>query len=500
MKRRRDKMSLGSRILYLIVLCITSYANPALSKAMPDSFSGLVDRSMPAVVNISSTQTIEANNDPFGMFSFQFPDEGGNGSMEGIPDLLEKFYGLRRKDSDEREEHKATSLGSGFVIDSEGYIVTNNHVIENAEEITVTFSDDTKADAKVVGRDSKTDIALLKVDVGHKLSSVEWGDSDKAKVGDWVIAIGNPFGLGGSVSAGIISARARDINAGPFDDFLQTDAAINRGNSGGPLFNVKGEVIGVNTAIFSPSGGNVGIGFAVPSSLAWPVIQQLKEYGKPHRGWLGVKIQTVTDEIASSLSMNESEGALVVEVTSGSPAAEAGMKIGDVILTFDGRDVPNMRKLPRIVAETKIDKKVVVTILREGKEKTLIVKVAELVEGQAKGGDKDKGGDKPEVKPEGESILGMTVGKLTGALRREYRVDDGVDGVLILDVDSKGIAVDKGIRAGDVIVSADQKAIGTVAAFKKVVEQARDSKKKALLLLLNRRGDKQFIALPFAKK
>jgi serine protease Do len=478
----------------LIIISMVLLAAGAQARTMPDSFADIVERAMPAVVNVSTTQTVEVSSNPFGMFSDQLP----NGEMfEGLPDLLEKFYGFRRDgDKDSKQERKATSLGSGFVVSPEGYIVTNNHVIENADEITIIFSDESRADATVVGRDSKTDIALLKVDVDHKLTSVEWGDSDKARVGDWVIAIGNPFGLGGSVSAGIVSARARDINAGPFDDFLQTDAAINRGNSGGPLFNIKGEVIGINTAIFSPSGGNVGIGFAVPSSLSWPVIQQLKEYGKTQRGWLGVKIQTVTDEIAESLGMEKSEGALVVEVTPGSPAGNAGIQAGDVITAFDGKEVATMRKLPRIVAETKIDKKVVVTVWRKGREKTLIVTVAELEEDQAAQGDEEKTEQAPSKEEKGIGLLGMSVTELNDELRKRYRTSDDIKGVLVLDVDHGSQALQKGIRAGDVITSVNQQVVESIKDIKTQIDKAKKSKRQSILLLVNRRGEVQFIALP----
>lgn len=479
------------RLFLAIAVLLSFFSVNSYAGAMPDSFADIVEDAMPAVVNVSTTQTVEVNNDPFGFFSYQLPEGEG---LEGLPDLLEKFYGFRKKDDGEKkQERKATSLGSGFVIDPDGYIVTNNHVIDNADEISVIFSDESTVEAKVVGRDPKTDVALLKVEVDHKLPSVKWGDSDKARVGDWVIAIGNPFGLGGSVSAGIISARARDINAGPFDDFLQTDAAINRGNSGGPLFNIKGEVIGINTAIFSPSGGNVGIGFAVPSALSWPVIQQLKEYGKPQRGWLGVKIQTVTDEIAESLGMKKAQGALVVEVTPGSPAAEAGIEAGDVILSFDGSEVPVMRKLPRIVAETKIDKKVVVSVWRNNKERTFIVKVAELEE--TKVAEKHDEEEVPEADENAKAILGMTFSELNSEMRKRYRIEDNVKGVLVKTVSRDSNAYEKGVRSGDVIVSINQKEVSAIKEVEDQIAALEKQNKNTVLVLLNRRGSAQFVAL-----
>ena len=282
----------------------------------------------------------------------------------------------------EAQPRKATSLGSGFIIDPAGYVVTNNHVIADADEITVILHDDTNLKAEVIGRDTKTDIALLKVKTDKPLSAVTWGDSDAARVGDWVLAIGNPFGLGGSVTAGILSARQRDINSGPYDDFLQTDASINRGNSGGPMFNMDGQVIGINTAIYSPSGGSIGIGFAIPSNLAKAVVAELQSETDHtvHRGWLGVRIQAVTDEIAESLGLDKARGALIASVSDNGPAQAAGIQAGDVVLSFDGREVTDMRRLPRLVAETPVGKTVPVTVWRKRKENTLQVKIGRLEE------------------------------------------------------------------------------------------------------------------------
>ena len=314
----------------------------------------------------------------------QFPP--GSPFEEFFKDFFERQRPGGNGDNDEggnRPTRRVFSLGSGFVVDPSGIVITNNHVIAEADEITVIFSDNTRRKAEVLGRDAKTDLAVLqlKQEPGDgELPFVTLGDSDKSRVGDWVMAIGNPFGLGGSVTAGIISARSRNINAGPYDDFIQTDASINRGNSGGPLFNMDGEVIGVNTAIFSPSGGSVGIGFSIASNLAKPVIEQLREYGKTRRGWLGVRIQPVTDEIAESLALDEPRGALVASVFEPGPAAEAGFEPGDVILKFDGQEVPIVRALPRIVAETGIGKAVAVEVWRKGKMVTLSVKIGELKE------------------------------------------------------------------------------------------------------------------------
>ena len=347
------------------------------------NFADLAEKLLPAVVNISSSQTIGAKkaeggsdepkaapSSPFDEFFKNFMDKQkqGGGGTDNIPAPIMPS-----------PTHKATSLGSGFIIDAkQGLVVTNNHVIADADEITVILQDNTNIKAELLGRDEKMDLALLHIKTTHPLVDVKFGDSDKMRVGDWVIAIGNPFGLGGTVTSGIISARARDINAGPYDDFLQTDASINRGNSGGPMFNMSGEVIGINTAIFSPSGGSVGIGFAIPSDLAQPVVEQLHKFGHTKRGWLGVRIQAMTDEIAESLGLDKRRGALVASTASDGPAARAGILPGDVVLSFDGKPVDEMRSLPRLVAEATVDKTVPLTVWRNGKEISLKVVVGEL--------------------------------------------------------------------------------------------------------------------------
>ncbi len=477
-----------------LLLCavVILFSNVANAKSAPESFADLVEELTPSVVNISTTQTIEGGQDPFsGLNSFNVP---GGSPFSDLPELFKKFY----KDDGQSMEHKTTSLGSGFIIDADGYIVTNYHVIKQADEITVTLSNDKKLQAKVIGKDAKTDIAVLKVESDEKLPFVKWGNSDKARVGDWVIAIGNPFGLGGAVSAGIISARARDINAGPFDDFIQTDAAINRGNSGGPMFNMKGEVIGVNAAIFSPSGGNVGIGFAIPSALSWPVVKQLKETGHLKRGWLGVKIQTVTDDIAESLDLAETMGALVLEVTKGSPADKAGILSGDVVLSFDGKNVATMRKLPRIVAETEVNKKVAVIVWRNEKKKTLVVTVAKLNEEQEAGElaeDDSFRNDADKFKPD-DKILGLGLSDLREKIREKFAIDDSVLGALILDIESDSLAASKPLIAGDVIVAVNQTPVKNVKEVVGLIKKAIANKRKSVLLLINRDGVNLFMAIP----
>jgi serine protease Do len=403
----------GAGLLLVASLLLTVPAGPAAARG-PDGFADLAEKLLPAVVNISSTQ-VSHERAQRGPEIPQFPP--GSPFEEFFRDFLDR----NRPDAPPR---RVTSLGSGFVIDPSGYVVTNNHVIEDADEITVILQDNTNLKAKLVGKDTKTDVALLKVETDKPLPAVKWGNSDKARVGDWIIAIGNPFGLGGTVTAGIISARARDINSGPYDDYLQTDASINRGNSGGPMFNLDGEVIGINTAIFSPSGGSIGIGFAIPSSLAHNVVDQLRQFGVTKRGWLGVRIQTVTDDIAENLGLPKAKGALVAGVTEGGPAEKGGIQPGDVITAFDGKDVPDMKRLPRIVAETPIDKEATVDVWRKGKSTRLKVKVGELKEEEA---DDKSGTPAPEAQPrETATVLGLTLSALTDQLRERYKIDPGV--------------------------------------------------------------------------
>ena len=469
-------MKYAISLLTLIVVGLTSVSGHA--RVGPDSFADLIEKLSPAVVNISTTQKVKQ---PGVQFKFHGLPEG-----EGMEPFREFFERFGEQFNGGGAERDVTSLGSGFVIDPSGYIVTNNHVVAEADEVTVTFQDDSKHEATIVGRDSKTDLALLKIETKKKLPHVEFGDSDEARVGDWVIAIGNPFGLGGSVSVGIVSARSRDINAGPFDDFIQTDAAINRGNSGGPLFNADGEVIGVNSAIFSPggSGGNVGIGFSIPAALAKPVLQQLKEYGRTHRGWLGVKIQHVTDEIADSLGMRKARGALVLEVNEGSPADKGGVKAGDVIVQFDNKPVKEMRSLPRLVAETKAGKKVDVVVLRNDREKDLTITLGEMDESEDEVAVKTGGKVKPKAE-KAEEYMGFSLVPLNKAAREKYGIEDDVNGLMVIDVKGDTPAGESGLRGFDIIVQANQKDVKTVDDFKAAIKQARkEGKDNALLRVM----------------
>jgi serine protease Do len=456
-----------------------SAGSPAVAAALPGSFADLTDRLSPAVVNISTAQMLD----------------GGPGVEEGSP-LEELFRDLYPEGG--QGPRRVQSLGSGFVISPDGVVVTNNHVIEDADEVTVNFPDGLSLKAEVIGTDAQTDLAVLKVSHSAPLPFVAFGDSDTARVGDWVLAIGNPFGFAGSVSAGIISARDRDINAGRYDDFIQTDAAINRGNSGGPLFNMNGEVIGVNTAIISPTGGSIGIGFAVPSNLAQKVVEQLQEFGVTRRGWLGVRIQTVNDELAEALGLEKPMGALVAEVTPGGPAAEAGIEAGDVILNFDGEDITEMRELPRMVADTEVGKAVRVTVFRQGKTQTLRVTVGLLNEegeaAAAAAGEEDVGQatELPQI--------GLTVRPLSQSARVEHGIAEDVEGVLVAEVADAGPAAEKGVRPGDVIVEVGQEPVKTPAEVEEHVAKAADAGRKSVLFLIHSNGDLRFVPLSLADK
>ena len=469
---------------------------PAAARPAPDSFADLAARLLPSVVNISTTQTIKSDRgrEHGGPEIPQFPP--GSPFEEFFRDFFDR--GLPKSDRPEAQPRKGTSLGSGFIIDPGGYIVTNNHVISDADEITVILHDDTNLKAEVVGRDTKTDIALLKVKTDKPLPAAIWGDSDASRVGDWVLAIGNPFGLGGSVTAGILSARQRDINSGPYDDFLQTDASINRGNSGGPMFNMDGEVIGINTAIYSPSGGSIGIGFAIPSSLAREVVAELQNEPdhNVHRGWLGVRIQAVTDEIAESLGLDKARGALVASVSDSGPAQLGGIQAGDVVLSFDGREVSDMRRLPRLVAETPVGKTVPVTLWRKRKEDVVEVKVGRLEESD------QQQASAPEVvgksgKGEGGVVrtLGLTLSGITADLKDKFSLSDDSKGVVVVDVAKDSPAAAKGVRAGDVIMEAAQEEVKSPGEVSSKIEEAKKSGRKSILLLVERQGDLRFIAL-----
>ncbi len=450
----------------------------------PDSVADIAEGLQDAVVNISTTQTVKGQQ---GIPLPQVP--------EGSP-FEEFFDDLFNKRQQQDLPRRVNSLGSGFVIDPSGIIVTNNHVIEGADEIIVNMNDGSKLPVtKIVGRDPKTDLALLKVEPKKPLHALTFGDSSVMRVGDWVMAIGNPFGLGGTVTVGIISAKKRDINAGPYDEFLQTDAAINRGNSGGPLFNMEGQVIGVNTAIISPTGGSIGIGFAIPAATATHVIEQLRQYGETRRGWLGVRIQSVTDEIADSLGMSKTIGALVASVTPGSPADEAGLKATDVITRFDGQEVLQMRGLPRIVARTPIGREVEVEVLRNGRMEKVKVTVGRLPEGETPPPVAEKNEEKKA--PEGKTVLGLSISEMSDELRSRYGISKKVSGVVNTNVDPQSEAAQKDIQAGQVIVEVTQQEVKTPEDVSKRLAVVKERGRKSVLLLISdAKGDLRFVAIP----
>ena len=490
----------------LVAVLLLAPAFGAAARTPPESFADIAEQLLPSVVNISTTQTVrqqERGSQPGQRQSPRGPDIPQFPPGSPFEEFFKDFFD--RGQRPDQAPRRATSLGSGFIIDANGLVVTNNHVIDGADAdgITVKLQDDTEFKAKLLGKDPKTDLALLKIEPGsRKLTAVKFGDSGKMRVGDWVLAIGNPFGLGGSVTAGIVSARARDINSGPYDDFIQTDASINKGNSGGPLFNMAGEVIGINTAIYSPTGGSIGIGFSIPSNLAKPVVEQIHEFGKPKRGWLGVKIQGVTDEIAESLGLGKARGAMIASVSENGPAEKAKIRQGDVILTFDGKEVKEMRSLPRIVAETSVNKDVPVQIWRDGKPLTLSVKVGELEENDqvaavpAKA-DPNQG---PKSNQSKVDALGVALAPISPELRQKFEIDQNTSqGVVVVEVDQNGPAAEKGVRPGDIIVEVGQEEVKTAADIKAKVDKARQAGRKSVLLLVDRQGEMRFIALRIDK-
>src|ERR1700733_12253358 len=428
---------------------------PAFARSAPDSFADLASKRLPAVVNLSSTQAVTAKNGAPGPGAGPevpiFPP--GSPFEQFFKDFLNRNHGGQGGGGGDNPPaaRRAQSLGSGFIVDSAGYVVTNNHVIEGADEVSVTPQDNTVLKAEIIGRDESGNIALLKVKTDKPLTTVDFGDSAQSRVGDWVLAIGNPFGLGGTVTAGIVSARGRDIHQGQYDDFIQTDAAINRGNSGGPLFNMDGQVIGINTAIFSPSGGSIGIGFSIPSNMAKLTVSQLKQFGHARRGWLGVKIQQVTPDIAESLGLKDASGAMVAGLTDGGPAEKAKIHAGDIILKFDGQDVKEMHNLPRIVADTDVGKEVPVVLWRDGKEVTVQTTLAERPpDAQLASADATKPVD--ATKPTDIAGLGLKIAPVSQDLKDKYQLQDGQKGVVITDVSPNTPAADRGLKPGDVIM------------------------------------------------
>jgi serine protease Do len=458
------------------------------------SFAPLVKKVLPAVVNISVTQKAGAD---------QMAEEQESPS-QGFPsspfdEMLRRFFDQQNPGGEGHlfpqtpdGQARRIALGSGFIVDPSGYIVTNNHVVGDAAKVQVILQDKTKYTARIVGRDPKTDLAVLKIKADQPLPYVTFGDSSAAQVGDWVMAVGNPFGLGGTVTTGIVSARGRDINEGPYDDFLQIDAPINRGNSGGPTFNLNGQVIGINTAIYSPNGGSVGIGFAVPSNAAKSIVAQLEEHGKINRGWLGVQIQEVSPAIAASLGLYGEHGALVAVVTPDGPAAKAGLKQGDVILAFDGSRVSELHDLPRLVAAVAPNTPATVAVWRNGREIELQAKLGELPDNNqvasANSGPAAEGSAQA-------TALGMRFAPLTNELRQELHVNKSVDGVVVTRVDSGSAAEDVGLTQGDVVVAINQQPVRTPQEAAARLNEAAHAPKKTVLLLLNRHGVTEYVGM-----
>src|SRR5882757_9388557 len=483
--RRPALAAIASAAIVMPVLS-TAMA-PAVAARGPDNIADVAEKVIDAVVNISTSQKVETRNTPMP----QLPND------PQLDELFRDFFNRRGQgqgDPRDRAPRRVNSLGSGFVIDPAGMVVTNNHVIADADEITVILNDGTRLKAELVGKDQKTDLALLKVKPEKPLKAVKFGDSEKLRLGEWVIAIGNPFSLGGTVTAGIVSARNRDINSGPYDNYIQTDASINRGNSGGPLFNLEGEVVGVNTAIISPSGGSIGIGFAVPSKTALPVIDQLKQFGETRRGWLGVRIQQVTDDIAESLNIKPVRGALVAGIDDKGPAKPAGIEAGDVIIKFDGKDIKEMRDLPKIVGDTPVGKDVPVVVIRKGKEETKTVRLGRLEDTPQPASVKT---DAPvEDKSVVQKALGLSLANMSDELRKKHKIKDAVKGVVITAVDANSAAAEKRLTVGDVIVKVTDEEVASAADVQKRIDQLKkDGKKTALLLVANTEGDVRFVAL-----
>jgi len=484
----------GAVSVALAATLIALPAQPAAARG-PENIADVAEQVIDAVVNVSTSQNVDPRvadlpdlppGSPMQEFFDQFfknhRGQGGNGSG----------------DSGDQAPRRVNSLGSGFIIDPSGLIVTNNHVIADADEINVILNDGTKLTAQLVGKDTKSDLALLRVHSDKPLKAVKFGDSDKMRLGEWVVAIGNPFSLGGTVTAGIVSANHRDINSGPYDNYIQTDASINRGNSGGPLFNLDGEVIGVNTAIISPSGGSIGIGFAIPSDSAMPVIDQLRQFGETRRGWLGVRIQQVTDDIADSLSIKPPHGALVAGIDDKGPAKPGGIEAGDVVVKFDGHDIKEMHDLPRIVADTPVGKTVDVVVIRKGKEETHKVTVGRLEDSDKVALAEAKKDTAPAEKSVVQKTLGLELSGLSDDMRKKFKIRDNIKGVLVTGVDPSVAMADpdKRLAPGDVVVEVQYENVGTPADMQKRIDQLKSQGKKiAVLLVSNADGETRFVAL-----
>ncbi|WP_204602179.1 DegQ family serine endoprotease [Paremcibacter congregatus] len=479
--RNMKKIFTGAMI---VISCVMIAPLSGFASGAPDSFADLAEKLLPAVVNVNTTEVVKR-------------EQRTIPQIPGLDELFRRYDRGRDKDSEEEERPTTRqSLGSGFVIDPSGIIVTNNHVIDKADEIMIKMHDGREFEAKLIGKDDKLDLAVLKVESDKPLPYVKFGDDSKSRIGDWVLAIGNPYSLGGTITAGIISARNRDINSGPYDKYIQTDASINRGNSGGPMFNLDGEVIGINTAIFSPSGGNIGIGFAIPSNQAQHVIEQIQKFGHARRGRIGIVFQPLTDEFAESLGMEKGQGALVTSVVEGGPADKAGIESDDIIIEYEGKAIKTRNDLPIWVANTPIGKKVKLVVLRKGKRKNLTLVIDELVDEETPD-DAPMQPDDQEQDVKSEEVLGMTLENLTEKSRKALRLEDDVEGVLVASVKRNSPAGEKGLRRGDVILSVTQEDVKTIDQVTKRVAELRKKGRKSVLLKIIRRGNTAFVAVQF---
>lgn len=478
-RKTRGRLMMAAALGLSLALSPMTLA-PAYARGAPESFADLAEQVSPAVVMITTTAVVAA------------PTDGGPMVPKGSP--FEEFFKDFGPDGQgQQEPQREQALGSGFVISADGYIVTNNHVIEGADQIEVQTFDGKRLSAKLVGTDTKTDIALLKVESKEPLTPVPFGDSDKMRVGDWVMAVGNPLGQGFSVSAGIVSARGRELQ-GSYDDFLQTDAAINKGNSGGPLFNTDGQVVGVNTAILSPTGGSIGIGFSMASNVVSKVVDQLKQYGETRRGWLGVKIQDVTPDVAEAMGLAADKGALITDVPDG-PAKAAGLKAGDVITTFNGHEIKDVRDLTRTVADSPIGEEVPVIVLRDGKTQSVPVKLGrrEEAEAQVVPAKQDKSGN--PVEPKSLEVLGLTLEPMTADMAQQMNLPPDTQGLVVTHVEAVSDAAGKGVAPGDIVVEAGQRPVTRLQDLQDRITEAKDAGRKSLLLLVRRDGDPRFVAL-----
>ncbi len=462
----------------VISVALTLFSTRISSGAAPPDFADLAEKLSPTVVNIYTTQTVEVSSSPHQFF---FPDQGD------IPEPFRRFFGLpdMPKQQTPKREMERTSLGSGVIFTADGYIITNNHVVEDADEINVSLYTFEEYKATIVGRDPKSDLALIKIEPKTDLPYVTLGDSEKLRVGEWVLAIGNPFGLQKTVTAGIVSAKGRSINNESYGNFIQTDASINPGNSGGPLFNLKGEMVGVNTAIFSRTGGNIGIGFAIPVNMAKNVLAQLKEHGKVTRGWLGVMIQQVTSELADNFGLDRPIGALVGQVMPGSPAEKAGLKAGDVIIEYNGKEVSQMSMLPAMVASTSVGEKAKLVMIRDGKKQNITVEIGKMEDEETVVADAETGTSKK---------LGMSVQELTPKIAESLGIEE-TQGLIVSDITPGSSAAEVGILRGDIILEINREKVENVAQYKKALQAAKE--KKSILLLIKRGQNTRFVVIDF---